>query len=73
MTSRARFKFLLLAFGVVFSARGHAQESQEVNPAAALASALSAACRQSEVQFARYQTAENAAALPALVTKTSPG
>jgi len=38
-----------------------AQEGQEVNPAAALSSALVGACRQNETQFARYLTAENAA------------
>jgi hypothetical protein len=35
---------------------------EEINPAAALTSALVAACRQTEAAFARYLTAENAAA-----------
>jgi len=43
-----------------------AQEAREASPSAALASALVAACRQNEAQFARYQTAENAEAFKAL-------
>jgi len=39
-----------------------AQEAQETNPAAALTSALLGACRQNEAAFARYLTADNAAA-----------
>lgn len=38
------------------------QEGQEASPAAALTAALVAACRQNEPAFARYLTAENAAA-----------
>jgi hypothetical protein len=43
-----------------------AQEGQETEPAAALTSALIAACRQKETQFARYLPAESAAAFRAL-------
>ncbi len=46
-----------------------AQEGHEVDPAAALSSALVAACRQNESQFVHYLTPENAAAfreLPAV-------
>lgn len=39
-----------------------AQEAQETNPGAALTSALLGACRQNETAFARYLTADNAAA-----------
>jgi hypothetical protein len=57
---------LLLAATIFVSPAAQAQETQEVDPAAALASALIAACRQNETQFARYLTAENAAAFRAL-------
>jgi hypothetical protein len=43
-------------------AGGAAQEAQETNPAAALTAAMVAACRQNEAAFARYLTADNAAA-----------
>ncbi len=39
-----------------------AQEASAAGPAAALSEALGAACRQNEAQFARYLTADNAAA-----------
>ena len=40
----------------------HAQDGKETDPAAALTSALTAACKQNETQFAVYLTADNAAA-----------
>lgn len=43
-----------------------AQDSKESDPSTALASALSAACRANENQFANYLTADNAAAFRAL-------
>jgi hypothetical protein len=43
-----------------------AQEGKETDPAAALASILSAACRANQAQFAMYLTADSAAAFRAL-------
>lgn len=43
-----------------------AQEGRETDPAAALSSALAAACRANQAQFANYLTADNAAAFHAL-------
>lgn len=40
----------------------HAQDGKEADPASALLSALTAACKQNDVQFAIYLTADNAAA-----------
>ncbi len=40
----------------------HAQDGKETDPAVALASMLTAACKQNETQFATYLTADNAAA-----------
>jgi hypothetical protein len=51
----------LLLFAVALALPARAQEGQEASPAAALTSALAAACRQNEAQFAHYLTAENAA------------
>ena len=53
---------LLLIAAIFASPAARAQEAQEADPAAALISALIAACRQNETQFARYLTAESAAA-----------
>lgn len=47
-------------------ATAHAQDSAESDPSTALVSALSAACRANESQFARYLTADNAASFRAL-------
>lgn len=57
---------LLIAsfFGAPFSIR--AQEGKETDPAAALASILSAACRANQTQFASYLTTDSAAAFRAL-------
>lgn len=44
------------------AASGATQEAQEPNPSAALTAAMVAACRQNEAAFARYLTADNAAA-----------
>jgi hypothetical protein len=52
----------LLLFATALALPARAQEGQEASPVAALTSALVAACRQNEAQFARYLTAENAAA-----------
>jgi hypothetical protein len=69
MNSRLRLAphlILLLVAAIFVSPATRAQEPQEAEPAAALASALIAACRQNETQFARYLTAESAAAFRAL-------
>ena len=57
---------LLLALALFVSLAVQAQEGQEADPAAALTSALIAACGQDETQFSRYLTGENAAAFHAL-------
>jgi hypothetical protein len=44
----------------------HAQETRDSEPAAALSAALAAACRANQVQFAKYLTADNAAAFRAM-------
>lgn len=54
--------FLALAFPAAISA----QQAQASDPAAALAAALTAACRANETQFANYLTTDNAAAFRAL-------
>ncbi len=66
MASRTAWIATLLAFLMALPAPGRAQEGQEVNPAAALASALVAACRHNETQFAHYLTADNATAFQQL-------
>lgn len=48
----------------------HAQQAPETVPEAALREALTAACRQSEEQFARYLTADNGAAFRGLAAGT---
>lgn len=54
--------FLALGFPAAISA----QQAQASDPAAALAAALTAACRANETQFANYLTTDNAAAFRAL-------
>lgn len=54
--------FLVLGFPAAISA----QQAQASDPAAALAAALTAACRANETQFANYLTTDNAAAFRAL-------
>jgi len=54
--------FLALLFPAALSA----QQAQQSDPAAALAAAITAACRANETQFANYLTADNAAAFRAL-------
>ncbi len=70
MSSRLRLAplhLVLLFLAAIFvSPAARAQEAQEADPVAALTSALIAACRQNETQFARYLTAESAAAFRAL-------
>ncbi|MBI1750103.1 MAG: hypothetical protein HY234_02235 [Acidobacteria bacterium] len=61
---RILFVLALLVRGV--GTQGQTKETAEERPSGALASALVAACRQNEAQFARYQTAENAAAFAEL-------
>jgi len=69
MTPNPQRTAALLALALALGVAARPQEAQEVNPAAALASALLAACRQNEAQFARYLTADNAAAFHALPAK----
>lgn len=52
----------LVTFWLAVAAPAWAQEGHEVDPAAALTSVLTAACRQNESQFAHYLTPENATA-----------
>ena len=68
MKSRIWPAALLLLLATAAAPRARAQEGQEVSPVAALTSALVAACRQNEAQFAHYLTAENAAAFRDLPT-----
>jgi hypothetical protein len=49
-------------FALTMQVAARAEEGQETNPSAALTSALLGACRQNEAAFARYLTADNAAA-----------
>ncbi len=53
---------LVLLLGGIACATAQGQEAQPSNPATALSEALGAACRQDEAHFARYLTADNAAA-----------
>src|SRR2546426_562107 len=53
---------LVLLFGGMACATAQGQEEQPSNPATALSEGLGAACRQDEAHFARYLTADNAAA-----------
>ena len=53
---------LVLLFGGMACATAQGQEAQSSNPATALSEGLGAACRQDEAHFARYLTADNAAA-----------
>jgi hypothetical protein len=57
-----------LAAALIYAPASHAQDGKETEPAAALAAALTAACRANELQFANYLTADNAAAYKALST-----
>jgi hypothetical protein len=56
----------VITLGLLFLTSTNAQEIRESDPTAALSSALVAACRGNEVQFANYLTADNAAAFRAL-------
>lgn len=56
----------LALLGLLFPALLRAQDGQETSPSGALRSALVAACRQDETQFAHYLTAENVEAFHAL-------
>lgn len=62
ITTLLTASFLVLAAGTP----AHAQEAHNSEPAAALSAALAAACRANADQFAKYLTAENAAAFRAL-------
>ncbi len=53
---------LVLLLGGMACATAQGQEAQSSNPATALSEGLGAACRQDEAHFARYLTADNAAA-----------
>jgi len=59
---RHAIAFALLAAAMVCTPAARAQDGKETEPAAALAAALTAACRANELQFANYLTADNAAA-----------
>ena len=73
MNSRRPIRAVLLAllFAILLPGRAtlRAQEGQESNPAAALTSALVAACRQSDAGFAHYITAESAESFQALAVE----
>src|SRR5713101_1277027 len=73
MNSRRPIRAVLLAllFAILLPERAtlRAQEGQESNPAAALTSALVAACRQSDAGFAHYLTAESGEAFQALAVE----
>ena len=56
----------LLFLALFFASSARAQEAADSDPAAALSSALAAACRANDAQFAAYLTAANAAAFNAL-------
>jgi hypothetical protein len=56
----------ILVLGLVLPAPACGQEAGDSGPAAALSSALVAACRGNDIQFARYLTSDNAAAFRAL-------
>ena len=60
--ARGAAALLALIAMLVMPARLRAQDGKEADPAAALSTALTAACKQNEVQFAIYLTADNAAA-----------
>jgi hypothetical protein len=57
---------LLVSLIMLLPVCGYAQGSQEADPSAALVSALTAACKHDETQFATYLTADNATAFRAL-------
>lgn len=62
----ARALSAVVFVALFFAAVASAQDGKESDPAAALTSALTAACRANETQFANYLTADNAAAFRAL-------
>ncbi len=59
---RTASALLALIATLTVPAPSRAQDGKEADPAAALTSALTAACKQNELQFAIYLTADNAAA-----------
>jgi len=68
MSTLTSFAALLTAnlLVLVHGTPAHAQEARDSEPAAALSAALAAACRANADQFAKYLTADNAAAFRAL-------
>lgn len=60
------FVAALAVFALFACVPANAQDGRETDPASALSSALTAACRGSETQFANYLTADNAPAFRAL-------
>jgi hypothetical protein len=69
MTSRSKFASFACVFigcALLSCQPARAQDGHETDPAAALSSALTAACRGNETQFANYLTADNAPAFRAL-------
>jgi len=55
-----------LAAAITIPAPLHAQDGKEADPSVALATALTAACKQNDNQFAIYLTVDNAAAFKSL-------
>ena len=69
MISGSKFASLVGAFigcALLLCTPARAQDGRESDPASALSSALTAACRGNETQFANYLTADNAPAFRAL-------
>lgn len=68
MKLRTKIAALLMAIvlALVAAMPARAQEARDSEPAAALSAALAAACRSNADQFAKYLTADNAAAFRAL-------
>ena len=68
MKLRTKIAALLMAIvlALVASTPARPQEARDSEPAAALSAALAAACRSNADQFAKYLTADNAAAFRAL-------
>jgi hypothetical protein len=62
----ARIAAAGVLLGLLSAPAARAQDGKETDPAAALAAALVAACRQNQIDFTAYLTAENAAAFRAL-------
>jgi hypothetical protein len=66
LLSRCARLSLLVSLIIFLPVCAFAQASQEADPSAALVSALTAACKRDETQFASFLTADNATAFRAL-------